>query len=386
MIIKRVIQAELETLMEEYPVVTITGPRQSGKTTLARMVYPDYTYCNLENPEIRNLAINDPNAFFNSFKWPIIIDEIQRVPQLLSYIQTIVDEHNKNGMFLLTGSHQLSLGEAINQSLAGRTALLRLLPFSISELQSESIELGRDELIYRGFQPRIYDQNQNPTKANRNYLQTYIERDVRQIMQIKDLGMFENFIRLLAGRVGQVLNLHSISRDLGVSSTSLAQWLSVLEASFVIFKLPPYYKNIGKRLIKSSKIYFTDVGLVSYLLGIENPGQVMRYPLLGGLFENMVVMELVKARLNNGLDPKIYFYRDNNSNEVDLILDNPEGPIPVEVKAAMTFNEKLVKGVGYFQKIYNKAGKGQLVYSGNLSLESKNYNVINFKDVGELIW
>ena len=385
MIIKRAIQSELETLMAEYPVVTITGPRQSGKTTLSQMAYPQYTYCNLENPEIRNLAANDPNAFFNSFQWPIIIDEIQRVPQLLSYIQTIVDADKKNGMFLLTGSHQLSLSDAVNQSLAGRTALLRLLPFSISELLSENIELSRDELIYRGFQPRIYDQHQNPTKANRNYLQTYIERDVRQIMQIKDLGMFENFIRLLAGRVGQVLNLHSLSRDLGVSSTSLAQWMSVLEASFVIFKLPPYYQNIGKRLVKSPKVYFTDVGLVSYLLGIENPDQVIRDPLLGGLFENMVVMELVKVRLNRGLDPKLYFFRDNNKNEVDLIMDTAGGPIPVEIKAAMTFNEKLVKGVGYFQKINKNSRKGYLVYSGDLSLQTQHFDVINFKRISELI-
>jgi len=381
MIIKRAIQDELKSLMAEYPVVTITGPRQSGKTTLAQISYPNFTYCNLENPELRNLASNDPNTFFNSFQWPLIIDEIQRVPQLLSYIQTIVDSNKKNGMFLLTGSHQLALGDAVNQSLAGRTALLRLLPFSISELRSGSIELSRDEYLYRGFQPRIYDQNQDPTRANRNYLQTYIERDLRQIMQIKDLGLFENFIRLLAGRVGQVLNLHSISRDLGVSSTSLAKWLSVLEASFVIFKLQPYFSNIGKRLVKSPKVYFTDVGLVSYLLGIENPGQVLRDPLLGGLFENMVVMEIVKQRLNKGLDPRLYFFRDNNKNEVDLICDSHDGPIPIEIKAAMTYNEKLVKGVGYFQKINKNARKGYLIYSGDLSLKTQNFDVINFKDI-----
>ncbi len=384
MIIKREIQKELEKLMLEYPVVTITGPRQSGKTTLAQTTYPVYTYCNLENPEIRNLASTDPNAFFKAFQWPVIIDEIQRVPQLLSYIQTIVDEEKVNGMFLLTGSHQLSLGEAVSQSLAGRTALLRLLPFSIKELQSHEIDLDRDEFIYRGFLPRIYDQNQDPTKANRNYLQTYVERDLRQVLQIKDLSQFENFLRLLAGRVGQVINLHSISGDLGVSSTTLSQWLSVLEASFIVYKLQPYYNNLGKRIIKSPKIYFTDVGLVSYLLGIENKNQVMRDPLLGGLFENMIVMDAVKERLNMGLEPRLYFYRDNNKNEVDLIFDKYAVAIPIEVKAAMTYNDRFVKGLNYFQKICKKSGKGYLVYGGELSYSSQNHAVINFRNISQI--
>jgi len=380
MIIKREIQSELENLMKEYPVVTVTGPRQSGKTTLTKLTFPDFNYCNLENPEIRQLAEKDPNAFFSRFPCPLIIDEIQRVPDLLSYIQSIVDLEKRNGMFLLTGSQQLLLSESVSQSLAGRTALLQLLPFSIKELLSENINLNRNELILKGFLPRIYDHNQNPTKANRNYFQTYVERDLRQLLQIRDLSLFENFIKLLAGRVGQVLNLQSISNDLGVTSTTLSHWLSVLEASFIVFKLYPYFENFGKRLIKAPKIYFTDVGLVSYLLGIETEEQVSRDPLLGGLFENLVVMEAVKSRLNKGLDPNLYFFRDNNKNEVDLVFRKHNSLIPIEIKAAMTYHERLTKGIKFFQKISKKSKKAHLIYSGKLNFKSENFDVINFTE------
>ena len=371
--------------MEDYPVVTITGPRQSGKTTLAKTTFPGYNYCNLENPEIRQLAENDPNAFFTSFSQPLIIDEIQRVPQLLSFIQVIVDEKNKKGLFLLTGSHQQSLREAVSQSLAGRTALLRLLPFSIKELLSANIELNRDKLIYTGFLPGIYDNKLNPTKAYRNYFQTYVERDLRQLLQVKNLSNFENFIRLLAGRVGQILNLHALSGDLGVSATTLTHWLSVLEASFLVFRLQPYFENFGKRLVKSPKLYFTDVGLVCYLLGIETPEQVTRDPLIGGLFENMVVLEAVKTRLNKGFDPNLFYFRDNNKNEVDLIYKKQRMLTPIEIKSAMTFNEKLLKGIAYFQRTSNQAQKGYLVYSGDLTFERDNVHVINFKDVYKIL-
>ncbi|RLD34707.1 MAG: AAA family ATPase [Bacteroidetes bacterium] len=385
MFIKREIEKELLSLMEDYPVVTITGPRQSGKTTLAKTTFPGYNYCNLENPEIRQLAENDPNAFFASFSQPLIIDEIQRVPQLLSFIQVIVDEKNKKGLFLLTGSHQQSLREAVSQSLAGRTALLRLLPFSIKELLSANIELNRDKLIYTGFLPGIYDNKLNPTKAYRNYFQTYVERDLRQLLQVKNLSNFENFIRLLAGRVGQILNLHSLSGDMGVSATTLTHWLSVLEASFLVFRLQPYFENFGKRLVKSPKLYFTDVGLVCYLLGIETPEQVTRDPLIGGLFENMVVMEAVKTRLNKGLDPNLFYFRDNNKNEVDLIYKKQRMLTPIEIKSAMTFNENLLKGIAYFQRTSNQAQKGYLVYSGDLTFERDNVHVINFKDVYKIL-
>lgn len=385
MLIKREIQKELENLMSSYPVVTITGPRQSGKTTLARTTFPEYSYCNLEQPEMRRLAENDPNAFFGRFKTPVIIDEIQRVPGLLSYIQVIVDDKQESGVFLLTGSHQQTLNEAVSQSLAGRTALLRLLPLSINELVRSGIRLSRDELLMTGFMPGIYNKKLNPYKANRNYFQTYVERDLRQLLQIKNLNNFESFVRILAGRVGQILNLHSISGDLGVSSTTLSEWLSVLEASFLVFRLYPYYENFGKRLIKSPKIYFTDVGLVCYLLGIETVGQVMRDPLLGGIFENMVVMDFVKERLNKGLDPNFFYFRDNNQNEVDLIIKKHGKLIPVEIKAAMTFNENLLKGIRYFQRTSNQENQGYLIYSGNFEFENELAGIVNFMNISTLM-
>lgn len=385
MLIDRKIETELKNVMQEYPVVTITGPRQSGKTTLAKKVYPHFNYCNLEFPDVRLLAEEDPRAFFKQYKAPLIIDEIQRVPHLLSYIQGIVDQENSNGMFLLTGSQQLQLNEAISQSLAGRNALLTLLPFSIQELKLSNISLSRDELIYKGFLPRIYSEDQNPTRAYRNYLQTYIERDLKQIAQINNLSEFNTFLKLLAGRVGQVLNLNSLSNDVGVSSTTLKAWLNILEASYTVFKIYPYFENFGKRMIKSPKIYFTDVGLVSYLLGIENSSQISRDPLIGGLFENMVVLETIKCRYNQGFDHQLYFYRDNKKNEVDLIYKKQNQLIPIEIKSAMTYNKNFVKGVSYFQKLSPKATKGYVIYSGDLVFDSEDYSVLNFVDVGGLI-
>lgn len=378
--INRDIQEELLVLSREYPVITITGPRQAGKTTLAKITFPSYNYCNLEHPEIRELARNDPNAFFSLYKAPLIIDEIQRVPQLLSYIQVIVDSNREKGSFILTGSHQLSLNEAITQSLAGRTALLRLLPLSINELASFGITIKRDELITRGFLPSVYIDNLDPFKAYRNYFQTYVERDLKQLIQVRELIHFENFMRLLAGRVGQVLNLHSISNDLGISSTTLAQWLSVLEASFLLIRIYPYYENFGKRIIKSPKIFFTETGLVSYLLGIDSPEQVATHPLLGQLFENMVVVDAIKSRLNKGKDHNIFFYRDNNQNEVDMIYKSKSSLIPIEIKSAMTYNDNLIKGVLFFQKIVPESKKGYLIYSGDLSFSKKEVEIVNFRD------
>ena len=369
--IKREIQKELINLSREYPVVTITGPRQAGKTTLAKLTFPDYSYCNLEHPEIREIARNDPNALFQMYKTPLIIDEIQRLPQLLSYIQVLVDENPVKGSFILTGSHQLSLNEAVSQSLAGRTALLRLLPLSINELASSGIKTERDELISTGFLPGVYNNKLNAYKAYRNYFQTYVERDLKQLIKVKELLHFENFMRLLAGRVGQVLNLHSISNDLGVSSTTLSQWLSVLEASFLVIRIFPYYENFGKRIIKSPKLFFTETGMVSYLLGIEKPEQVSSHPLLGQLFENMVVVDAIKTRMNRGEDHNMFFFRDNNQNEVDLIYKSKEHLIAIEIKSAMTFNDNLLKGIRYFQRTVPNTDKAYLIYSGELSFTKK---------------
>ena len=382
--IVRQIARELAATANEFPVVTIIGPRQAGKTTLARMQFPNHAYANLEAPDIRTLAMSDPHAFFSQFPPPVIIDEIQRVPELLSTIQVLADSSHERGQYILTGSHQLRLQEAVAQSLAGRTALLRLLPLSISELKATGITHTRDEFIYQGFMPRLYNEKIDPTRLFRNYCQTYIERDIRQMINLRSLTDFENFTRLLAGRVGQILNLSSLSNDVGVSSTTLKEWLSVLEASHTIFRLNPYFENFGKRIIKSPKIYFTDIGLASYLLGIESPALAARDPLIGNLFENMVVIEALKARLNAGKEPELYFYRDNKGNEVDLLFRQNRQLIPIEIKSAMTFNPEFAKGIAQFQKIASSAQKGHIIYAGNLTPELPHASVLHFTDVDHI--
>ena len=382
--ILRQIARELAATANEFPVVTIIGPRQAGKTTLARMQFPNHAYANLEAPDIRMLATSDPHAFFSQFPPPVIIDEIQRVPELLSTIQVLADSSPQRGQYILTGSHQLRLQEAVAQSLAGRAALLRLLPLAISELIATGITHTRDEFIYQGFMPRLYNEKINPTRLYRNYCQTYIERDIRQMINLRRLIDFENFMRLLAGRVGQILNLSSLSNDVGVSSTTLKEWLSVLEASHTIFRLNPYFENFGKRIIKSPKIYFTDVGLASYLLGIESPALATRDPLIGNLFENMVVIEALKTRLNAGKEPELYFYRDNKGNEVDLLFRQNRQLIPIEIKSAMTFNPEFAKGIAQFQKIASSAQKGHIIYAGNLTPELSHASVLHFTDVDNI--
>jgi len=383
--ITREIQPLLLELAGSYPVVTITGPRQAGKTTLAKMAFPGYHYCNLEHPETRRLAMNDPVSFFSQHPAPLIVDEIQRVPGLLSYIQVMVDELGLNGQFILTGSQQLNLNAAISQSLAGRTALLTLLPFSLKEIAAatlHAIPLTRDGLLYSGGLPRIYDQQQNPLMAYRNYLQTYVERDVRQLLNVKDMVVFDKFLRLLAGRVGQLLNMSSLAGDVGVSVATINNWLSVLEASFILFRLNPYYENFGKRITKAPKIYFVETGLACYLLGIEKELQLARDPLLGGLFENLMVSEALKFRLNKGLDPNLFYFRDSNNNEVDLLLKWGKDLIPVEIKSSQTWHDNFAKGIVKFLDISNTGTRGLVVYGGDHSFSvSDKVEVTGFRNM-----
>ena len=375
--IQRTLQKTLLDLAENYPVITIIGPRQAGKTTLARMTFPGHAYCNLEHPETRLLAETDPKSFFRQYPTPLIVDEIQRVPELLSYIQVQVDEAKQAGAYILTGSHQLTLHASIAQSLAGRTALLTLFPFSFKELADEGIELDRDTAIHKGFMPRIYDQGQDPTTLYRNYLHTYVEKDVRQLINLKDLTRFENFLRILAGRVGQLVNASALAAETGVSQPTVMEWLSVLEASFVIYRLSPYYENFGKRIIKSPKLYFVEVGLACYLLGIENKSQVTRDPLLGGLYENMVVMEAVKSRLNQGRDPNLYFFRDNHQQEIDLLYKKGNELVPIEIKASMTYNSHFKKSIDSFKRISEKLTQGYIVYAGEHTMNVDNHTLLN---------
>jgi predicted AAA+ superfamily ATPase len=334
--IEREITSTLLALFEKNPVVTVTGPRQSGKTTLCRAAFPELAYFNLERPDSREFATEDPRGFLNACEGGAVIDEIQRAPELVSFIQAMVDETRDNGQFVLTGSRQFRVAEAVSQSLAGRTALLRLLPFSIREALDARPSREVEQLIHTGFYPRIYDQDLEPALALGDYFETYVERDVRQVSEIRNLSAFQRFVRLCAGRAGQLLNLHSLGNDTGVSHTTARHWISVLEASYIVFLVQPFHASVTKRLIKSPKLYFYDVGLASYLLGIETARQVATHPLKGFLFENMIVVEALKHRFNHGRRSNLSFYRDSSGTEVDLICSLADKVLAIEIKAGET--------------------------------------------------
>lgn len=383
---RRQIAQELQKLAEDYPIVTVIGPRQSGKTTLVRHVFPDKPYVSLEDLDTRSLVKEDPRGFLARFSDGAILDEIQRAPELLSYLQTEVDAKGEKGLFILTGSHQLELQQAVTQSLAGRTALLTLLPMSIDELLEAGIDLPLEEILLKGGYPRIYKDALDPTKAYRNYFQTYVERDVRQLINIKDLTQFERFIKICAGRIGQILNLEEIGGEVGISSHTVKQWVSILEASFILFRLQPYFNNFGKRLIKSPKLFFTDVGLATYLLGIENVVQMSRDPLRGHLVENLVVLELMKGRLNQGLDPQLYYYRDVQKNEVDILFKQGADLIPIEVKSSQTYNSEFLKNLHFFQQLDPAhAGTGYLIYTGAQEQMVQGIHLLNYKHAKRIV-
>lgn len=371
MLIKRTIEPVLRKLAGQYPVVTITGPRQSGKTTLCRKVFPKKPYVNLEAPDTRRFVEDDPRGFIAQYPEGAVFDEIQRSPGIISYIQTIVDEKKKAGQFILTGSRQFEVMTNITQSLAGRTAIVKLLPFSIAEIKEGFDIASIDDLLYKGFYPRIYDVGLNPTQALGDYLETYVERDLRNIVNIRDLSHFQKFLRLCAGRAGQILNMQGLANEIGISHTTVRSWVTALEASFIVFLLQPYYRNISKRLVKSPKLYFYDVGLAAYLLGIENVRQMSRDPLKGNLFENMIISESVKYRFNQGKRMNLSFYRDSAGNEVDMICEFGQDVLPVEIKAGATVSEDYFKGVNNFMKIYRHTPWGGVVVYGGEEVQKR---------------
>ncbi len=380
--IPRQLEKELLAQLKEYPIVTVLGPRQSGKTTLVRNALPEYAYVSLEAPDIRQFAQEDPRAFLKQYSNQVIFDEIQRVPELLSYLQGMVDERGKNGQFVLTGSDQLLLRAAISQSLAGRTGVLHLLPLSISELDAVDIFFDSfHEYIFHGFLPRVYDQKQRPHLAYANYYQTYIERDVRQLIHLKDAVVFEKFMKLLAGRVGQLINFQSLASDVGVDPKTIKQWLSILEASFIVFKLPPYFENFGKRLIKSPKYYFFDTGLLAYLLDIEKANQLVRDPLIGNIFENLVILEAYKSRYNQGQKPNLYFFRNSQGKEIDLLYRSGQDFLGIEIKSGSTWNASFKSALEWFSRSFTPLASSYVVYSGEDREFSDATVALNYKRV-----
>jgi len=362
--IARKLEQPLRRLAAEYPVVTLTGPRQSGKTTLCRQVFPELTYLSLEDPDVRQLALSDPREFLECCRAGAVLDEIQKAPHLVSYLQGMVDQDQSLGPFILTGSEQFELTQSISQSLAGRTAVLRLLPFAYEELYGTTRPVDLDTCLYQGFYPRIHDKGLNPSEALGFYVNTYVERDVRAIKNIAHLSQFEVFLRLCAANVGQELNKSRLGNDLGVDLKTVASWLSILEASYLVFRLPPHFKNFRKRVTRSAKLYFYDVGLAAYLLGIREASVLRAHPLRGPLFENFIIAEVLKQRFNQVADSNLYFYRDNKGHEVDLLLDFGFGVHTVEIKAAKTFSTDFLKGLRYYARLNPGVRRSYLVYTG----------------------
>lgn len=352
---------ELEKLAKGFPVISITGPRQSGKTTLAQACFADRPYVNLESPAERALAIDDPVGFLSRFPDGAILDEIQHAPDLFSYLQVQVDRDGRMCRFIITGSQQFGLNERISQSLAGRVGALTLLPFSQGELKAAGRSpASLDEQLQKGCFPPLYDREVDPATWCANYEQTYLERDLRQMSTIHDLNTFQRFLRLCAGRTGQLVNRASLASDAGISPTTVGNWLTLLEASFIIKMLRPHHRNFNKRLVKSPKLYFTDTGLAASLLGISDPSQITTHPLRGPLFETFVFNELLKGLLNAGLRANLSFWRDNHGHEVDFLLENGDRLAAIEVKAGATVVPKTLKGLDHFAKMADQEERLEL--------------------------
>jgi predicted AAA+ superfamily ATPase len=382
--LKRQLFQKASELLSKFPVVAINGPRQSGKTTFARDLCPGYQYVNLELPDERQFALEDPRGFLNNYKGGVIIDEAQYAPQLFSYLQAVTDERKQNGEYLLTGSQNFLLSQHIAQSLAGRVALLTLLPFSFAELKGSAYQPGDfSEYLFRGGYPRIYEQDISPIDFYPNYLQTYIERDVRQMLNIRDLAAFQKFIQLLAGRTGQLLNQNNLANELGLSNKTIEPWLSVLEASFIIYRLQPYYQNFNKRLVKTPKLYFYDTGLAAYLLGIRKVEDFKVHFAQGALFENLVINEFLKNGFNKGERQQCYFWRDAKQHEVDLVIDKGMNREAYEIKIAQTIGPDFLKQLQYYLQL-DPTAKAGLIYGGVGEQQRNGITVYGFEGGGYL--
>lgn len=368
----------------EYPAVTLTGPRQSGKTTLCRALFPDKPYVSLEDPDTRRLARDDPRGFLAGVTGGAILDEIQRAPELPSYLQGIIDADPAPGRFILTGSQQFELMAQVSQSLAGRTAVLRLLPFDFAELARIAPLADAPAVIQAGFLPRIHDRGLDPAQALADYFATYVERDLRELTAVHDLQRFDRFVRLCAGRTGQILNLANLGNDAGVSHATARAWIDLLQTSHILFLLPPWFTNAGKRLVRSPKLYFHDVGLAAWLLGIRNPEQVTHDPLCGALFENLVVAEILKQQYNQGLPGDLYFYRDATGNEVDLLLPAGRRFHAIEIKAGATVNPDYFRGLKAFARAFPEAIESSgVIYGGDRGQPRSDWPVTSWRALAE---
>lgn len=380
--IQRALSNKIMEMVTKYPVVTLTGPRQSGKSTLLKSLLPGYKYVSLEDPDMRLFAQEDPRSFINTYSDQTIIDEVQHVPELFSYLQTHIDEAGKEGMYLLAGSHNFLLMQSISQSLAGRTVILKLLPFSHSEMKQGGILPETvDEEIFNGAYPRIYDKNITPTDFYPFYIQTYVERDVRLLKNVGDLSKFIRFMKLCAGRTGQLLNFSSLANDCGIAVSTAIVWMSLLEASYIIYLLKPDYNNFTKRLVKTPKLYFYDTGLACSLLDIKAVSQVATHFLRGGLFENLVINDFLKNSFNQAEEPQLSFWRDKTGNELDLLQTVGNKQIAFEIKSGSTYSQDYFKGVSYWAKLSGASPEQCFaVYTGEKSLKTSKGEVIPWND------
>ena len=383
---KRTLSAKILSLAESFPVLTLTGPRQSGKTTLIRSLFPAHAYVNLENPDERLAAEEDPIRFLRGGNGAgLVIDEAQRVPALFSYLQGIVDESGLMGRYVLSGSQNFLFLEKITQSLAGRAAVCHLMPFALDELKGAAPP-DLDEMMFQGGYPPLYDRNIAPNDFFPSYIQTYVERDARSIANIGNLSTFQRFVKLCAGRAGQLLNLSSIGNDLGIHYKTAQSWLSVLEASFIVFRLPPHHRNFRKRLVKQHKLYFYDSGLLCSLLGIESPAQLSTHYLRGSIFESMVIAEYLKRRYHNGLPPNAWFWRDSKGHEVDLLLERGGELTAVEIKSSETLTPDLFRGLRHFQSLSGITADNLFLIHGGPRKQSRKYGqALSWRQLDDLL-
>ena len=380
--IHRNIEPVLLKMAGQFKAVAITGPRQSGKTTLSRLVFPDKPYVSLEAPDERARAIQDPRQFLSRFPNGCILDEVQRAPEIFSYLQGILDASTKPGQFILTGSQQFGMMEQISQTLAGRIGLLKLLPFSLNELPRND---DLNDVLWKGAYPPIFDQNIDPIFWYDAYISTYVERDVRQILQVQDTNLFQRFLALCAGNIGQLFNASRIGSDCGLNHGTVTKWLSVLETSYVAFRLQPHHLNFRKRLVKSPKIYFYDVGLAIRLLGIETPQQLITHPMRGALFENWVIVELLKKRYNAGLRSNLSFWRSHTGHEIDLLLENGGRLTPLEIKSGQTFASDWLNGLHKWLALAeHTALTPTLIYGGEQTWSEGAVQILPWQSVHDL--